>query len=112
MQYLVCGYKLLAKGDVLFWQARKEHKLKLLGADLFRWEGVFHVNGWEAKSSVFPWRPRGNKLFGGIFREFWLGNRGGAEEVEKNNQRTAKGASGRGHVKKSQKVSNIFFDTC
>ena len=44
-------------------------------------EGVFHVQGWGPKSAVSPSKPRGNKLFGGIFQGFLLGYPRGAREV-------------------------------
>ena len=36
---------------------KKEPKPKLLGPDILRWGGGFHVKGWGPKSSVCPSEP-------------------------------------------------------
>ena len=52
-------------------QARKKkHKLKLLGPDIFRWWGFFHMKGWGPKSLVCPSKPRETELLGATSRFF------------------------------------------
>ena len=58
----------------------KEHKLKLLGPDIFRGVGVFHVKGWGPKRWVCPLKQ--NAVVGYITR-FWLGYSGGDRKLEK-----------------------------
>ena len=43
-----------------------EPKPKLLGLDIYRWGGVFHVNGWGPNSSACPSKHRETKLSRGI----------------------------------------------
>ena len=52
---------------------KKEHKLKLLGPDLFQWEGVFHVNGAGVKKFGLSFEAHGEHTYF-FFREKLKGN--------------------------------------
>ena len=51
-------------------QAKKEHKLKLLGPDIFRWDGGLPREGVGANKFGMSLETKGNQIFGQDVRDF------------------------------------------
>ena len=58
-------------------------KPKVVGPDIFRRVGIFHVKGWGPKSSVYPSKPRKTKRFVGCPGIFGGMSRGRPKSLRK-----------------------------